>query len=401
MRRVLTPEATGPDEPQCPVCAQPAEEFLRRDGVPVHQNLLMADAASARAATRGTLALHVCRGCGFVFNATFDGGLLSYGPDYDNTQTISPAFDRHVSGLVRELVERHGVRGCRVVEVGSGKGDFLRQMVSYPGAGNVGLGFDPSYLGPPTDLGGRVQFFKRFFDADTSVTADVVVCRHVIEHVPEPVRLLRSVREALKDSPRARVFFETPCVEWILRHQVAWDFFYEHCSLFTADTLSAAFTAAGFQVVGVCHVFGGQYLWLEARPAEEVSALSRRPDALVALARRFAAAEKARLRAWEQSLDRLGRGGPVAVWGAGAKGATFCNLADPDARRVACVVDINPAKQGKFVAGTGHAIVSPERAVALGVTSALVLNPNYVTEVEDRLARHGSPAAVFDLMRAA
>src|SRR5437763_15097536 len=115
----------------CPICATATEEFLRREQVPVHQNLLMSDADAARRATRGTLALRVCDGCGFVFNAAFNPGLLCYGPDYDNTQTVSAAFARHVSGLVRELVEVHGVRNCRVVEVGCGKGGFLQQLVSY------------------------------------------------------------------------------------------------------------------------------------------------------------------------------------------------------------------------------------------------------------------------------
>ena len=51
------------------MCSAGTEEFLRRPGVPVHQNLLMADATAARETARGTLALHVCGGCGFVFNA--------------------------------------------------------------------------------------------------------------------------------------------------------------------------------------------------------------------------------------------------------------------------------------------------------------------------------------------
>src|SRR5262249_12083628 len=93
------------------------------------------------------------------------------------------------------------------------------------------------------------------------------------------------------------------------------------------------------------------------------------------------------------------RRGPVMAWGAGAKGATFCNLADPAARLLAGVVDVNPAKQGKYLPGTAHPILSPEAAVSAGLTAALVLNPNYVAEVADRIARLGSAAAVIDLMR--
>jgi len=381
------------------VCSAGAEEFLRRANVPVHQNLLMAEAAAARRATRGTLALNVCPDCGFVFNAAFDPSLLSYGPDYDNTQTLSAAFERHVAGLVRELVEVQGVRGCRIVEVGCGKGGFLRQLVAYPGAANVGVGFDPSYQGPLADLDGRLRFERRFFDGAAGLTADIVVCRHVIEHVPDPLQLLRSVRSALASSPRARVFFETPCALWILRHQVIWDFFYEHCSLFTADALAHAFTAAGFSVTTVRHVFGGQYLWLDGRVSSAETIATNRAESLLALARQFAAAEAARVAGWRRDLERLAVVGPLAVWGAGAKGVTFCNLVDPDSKRIACVVDINPAKQGKYVAGTGHPILAPGQAVSEGIAAALVLNPNYVEEVAATLARHGSRAAVVDLMR--
>ncbi|WP_373308526.1 hypothetical protein [Laribacter hongkongensis] len=73
----------------------------------------------------------------------------------------------------------------------------------------------------------------------------------MIEHVPEPLEILRSVRVALASSPKARgfkarVFFETPCIEWILRHRAIWDFFHEHCSLFNAGSLGLAFRRAEF-----------------------------------------------------------------------------------------------------------------------------------------------------------
>ena len=111
----------------------------------------------------------------------------------------------------------------------------------------------------------------------------------------------------------------------------------------------------------------------------------------------FAADERRRVAGWVRLLDDLRGHGPVAVWGAGAKGVTFAHLADPDARRVAAVVDVNPAKQGRFLPGTGHPIIAPVRAVELGVTSVLVLNPNYAAEVAAALAGLGSPAAVIDL----
>jgi SAM-dependent methyltransferase len=387
----------------CPVCAGPATEFLTRSAVPVHQNLLLPSPGLARGVSTGRLAMHVCRACGFAFNAAFDPDLLSYGAQYDNTQTCSPAFAAHVDQVVTELVERHGVRGRRVVEVGCGKGDFLRRLVGPAEYQNTGFGFDPSYVGPDQELGGRLRFIRTLYDERAAeLVSDVVVCRHVIEHVPDPVGLLRSVRRAVAGRS-AQVFFETPCVEWILRGQVVWDFFYEHCSLFTAGSLRLAFRRTGFEVLSVRTVFGGQYLWLEARPVDRPDDApdADEPPATPALAEAFSQAERRRVAFWRQELARRAGRGPVAVWGAGAKGVTFCNLVDPEGDRIDCVVDINPAKQGRFIAGTGHPIVGPSELSARGVRSVFVLNPNYVPEITRDLAVRDVPAAVYDLMAVA
>jgi hypothetical protein len=181
---------------------------------------------------------------------------------------------------------------------------------------------------------------------------------------------------------------------------VVWDFFYEHCSLFTAGSLARALTRAGFAVLSVGHVFGGQYLWAEARATATAGAHERGAGEVPELARRFRDRERQRVLAWRERLGQFGATGPVAVWGAGAKGVTFCNLADAERRAVACVIDVNPAKQGRYVAGTGHRIVAPARLSAEDVRSVVVLNPNYAREIADHLARQRSHAAVVDLMRA-
>jgi len=383
---------------QCPVCeSHRLSPFLQRSQVPVHQNLVITSHEAARSVTRGKLDLVACEDCGFIFNRAFDLSLLAYGADYDNTQSCSAYFDAYLDGLVKDLVERQGVRNSTIVEVGCGKGQFLRKLVSFPGANNRGFGFDPSYAGADTDLDGRLAFRRCYYD-DTciDVAADVVVCRHVIEHVPEPMALLRSVRAALGHSPKARVFFETPCVEWILRNRVVWDFFYEHCSLFTAASLSLAFQRAGFAVERVEHIFGGQYLWLEARLADAaLPAAQSRPETS-ALARDYAANEKALRQKWLSRLLELKARGKVALWGAGAKGATFANLIDPDCTLIDCVVDLNPNKQGRYIPGTGHPIVAPANLPMRGVNSAVLMNPNYRNENLQLLAEAGIELDLID-----
>ena len=388
----------GDSVTQCPICSTPsAEPFLVRDPVAVHQNLLVSTEAGARALNRGRLALHACTGCGFVFNAAFDAALLSYGAAYDNTQSCSPAFQAYVDDLADHMVAERGVQNCRIVEIGCGKGAFLRALVERD-PGNRGVGFDPSYLGPDSDLEGRVRFERRFYDESCAdVEADVVVCRHVIEHIPDPVALLRGIRAAVGSRP-ARLFFETPCVEWILANEVIWDFFYEHCSYFTTGSLSAAFTRGGFAVDSVRHVFGGQYLWIEAHAAAAPRSTAADPGAIPALATRFAKLEGARISALRERLTRLAADGPVAMWGAAAKGATLATLIDPERRLISCIVDVNPAKQGGCLPGTGHPIVGPLDLRSWNIRTAVVTNPNYLDENARLLRQASLDVRLVDLM---
>lgn len=381
----------------CPICAgNRIRSFLRRSQVPVHQNLVMTSQEAAHAVTRGELDMAVCEACGFVFNQSFDLTRLSYGEDYDNTQACSNYFEAYLDGLVRDMVERQGVRNCTIVEVGCGKGHFLKKLVNYPEANNTGYGFDPSYVGPESDLAGRVQFYPCYYDQNcTDIAADVVVCRHVIEHVQEPLKILRSVRAALDASPKAGIFFETPCVEWILRHRVIWDFFYEHCSLFSSKSLGLAIRRAGFAVERVSRIFGGQYLWLEARVASVDETLPAAGETVL-LATVYAASEKKLRQDWRARLRVLNQYGKVALWGAGAKGATFSNLIDPHCALIDCVVDLNPNKQGRFIPGTGHPIVAPAELPGRGVRNAVLMNPNYREENLHLLAEAGIQLNLID-----
>lgn len=383
---------------RCPVCeGSRLTGFLHRGRVPVHQNLVVADRTAARSALTGDLDMMVCEDCDFVFNRAFDLARLAYGENYDNTQSYSAYFEAYMDDLVAELVEHRGVRNLTIVEVGCGRGEFLRKLVEYPGAGNRGFGFDPSYVGPESDLDGRLLFRSCYYDENcTDVTADVVVSRHVIEHVPEPLVLLRTIRAALARSPHAQVFFETPCVEWILRNRVIWDFFYEHCSLFSAGSLATAFERSGFLVTGVKHVFGEQYLWLEARVSAQTTARARVSGEIIELARAYGPAERELRQTWTERFRMLAESGRVALWGAGAKGATLANLIDPDCRLIDCVVDINPNKQGRCIPGTGHPIVSPGALPMRGVRNAVLMNPNYLNENTRLLSASGIELNLMD-----
>ena len=354
--------------------------FLERKDVPVFQNVLFKYRTDALNVERGDLRLLVCTQCGFVFNAAFDPTAARYGEQYDNNQTCSPEFSAYLAGHIRRITDALAEADSTIVEVGCGNGWFLEHLIEAAPKGR-GFGFDPAYRGPQKSSNGRIRYYGRYFGSeDAALQADVVVCRHVIEHVADPVALLASIRQALRSSQAPRVFLETPCVEWILRNQVIWDFFYEHCSYFSSSSLQTAFNRAGFSVQRLEHVFGGQYLWLEATPDQSDLAVTKQSGSVPALAAEFGEAEPQLVEAWKVRAARLRERGKVAVWGAGAKGVTFLNVADPSATLVDCAIDVDPRKQHRFVGGTGHPVVGVMELVERGIASAVLMNPNYKEE---------------------
>lgn len=359
----------------CPNCEAPlGPVLLTRRGVPVHQNLLCATEAEALAVPRGDLTLRECPACGLVCNASFDASLLTYEGSYDSDQSSSRAFEQHLDGLVERLVAP-GVAGRRVVEVGCGSGYFVRRLCV---AGRCqGEGYDPGYRGPERDLASGARFVRGLYDpAQAAAPPDVLVCRHVIEHVPQPAGFVAGLTRGLP--PEARVCFETPSLEWIVAQSATWDLFYEHCNYFTEAALDQTFRRAGLAAQVIARVFGGQYFWVEAGVAASDSPPPGPADpVLPRLAEACARAEDGLRR----QLEGLAGAGRVAVWGAAAKGATFTNLLDPERREIDCLVDINPARQGRYVAGSGHPIFPPASLPGRKVTDVIVMNPNYVAEI--------------------
>jgi len=371
----------------CPLCGSLNAVMIEdRPKSPVFQNKLYPTQAAARAALTGPLTMTGCRDCDFVWNRAYDPALLSYEPDYENDQTFSPAFEAHVKAMIGRILAAHPPGPIHVLEVGCGQGRFIELFLKETAGREVlATGFDPAWRGAegsgPPGSGGRARLYRRLFDRNAALALDrppsVVVCRHTIEHVTEPVGFLAAIRAALDPAWDPPIFLETPSVAWILDNAVLHDFFYEHCSLFTPRSLTEAITRAGLIPRMVSDVFDGQYLWAEAGMAGQGGPTpAGRLDFKGAHIR-----HDAYLARWRAAVAAAAQEGPVAIWGAGAKGVTFAQLVDPEAKLVRCMVDVNPGKQGHFLPGTGHPIESPAAAKAFGIETAFIMNPVYAPEI--------------------
>lgn len=385
---------------RCPICEQPTPEpFIRIPSQPVHVGLLWDSPDDARHAPRGDIDLSVCTTCGHIFNATFDPCATEYGGTYDNSLHHSAVFQEYAAQLVSDLIERYDIRDKDIVEAGAGQGDFLRMLCA--AGGNRGTGFDPSALpeAGPSQEDSLVRVVPEYYGPQfADQPADLIVCRHVLEHIDRAgdfVRMLRGVigrRSTL-------TFFEVPNALRTLEVGAVWDIIYEHCGYFTPLSLTEVFRRAEFRICRTETAFGDQFLTVEAQPADGVeprpTLADREAQRVVESAQTFAGNVQAVIDEWRAQISEMANSGQsVVAWGAGAKGVTFMNIVDPE-RSISHVVDVNPRKNGRFLPGVGQPIIAPDRLPSISPDVVIIMNPNYRAEIEATLARLGVSAEVI------
>jgi Methyltransferase domain/C-methyltransferase C-terminal domain len=340
-------------------CDSDSPIIFKQNNIPIFQNKVYETETKALKAVMGDVELVQSMWSGFIFNKAFDLGLMQYDENYQNEQSKSLVFQKHLDSVLRLLLA-FGMRERRVVEIGTGKGVFFELLLK---EGIDCWGFDPTYEGS------NERIIKEYFsDKYNNINADIIIMRHTLEHIPMPFSFIHTIAKA--NQYKGYLFIEVPTFDWIVKKNAFWDIFYEHCNYFTQHSLCSMFDQA---ISG--DLFGGQYIYLWADLSTLRSSIPKGQN--------FDTRTDLEL---QDTLDYyfhfLKSSGSMAVWGAGAKGSTFLNLLDPKREYVSYVIDINPAKQNRYIAGTGHVIFPPEALQSKPVENILIMNENYFDEIE-------------------
>lgn len=337
-------------------------QLLRLEGIPVYQNKMFGTESQARNCLRGDLVLVQDGASGLVHNEAFDPDKLSYDDSYQNEQGHSPAFRAHIDQVLG-LIDRHLGR-VSILEIGCGKGAFLDLLLA---DGHDARGIDPAYEGESRHI------IRRHFEPGLGIRGDAIIMRHVLEHIPEPLKFLELIREA--NGGNGRIYIEVPCLEWILQNKAWFDVFYEHVNYFRLEDFSRMFDC----VVESGSLFGGQYIYAIA----DLAHLRDPANAPTTVTQACLPGD------FFDSLDRCVRiansNASAAVWGAAAKGVMFAHHMLSRGVAPVVAIDINPAKQGKFLAASGLPVMSPSEGLAQIGNSAniFVMNSNYLAEIRN------------------
>jgi SAM-dependent methyltransferase len=344
---------------------------------------------------RGKIILGLCGHCGFIYNTAFESDRVNYSSECEESQGYSPTFSAFAKGLAQDLVDKYELYEKRIIEIGCGKGEFLKLICTL--GQNSGVGFDPAYIPGRSELeksAEKIEFVKDYYSEKyTQYEGDFICCRMTLEHIYGTAALVRTVRRSIGHRPDTVVFFQVPDVTRIMKDCAFEDIYYEHCSYFSPGSLTRLFLGSGFEVIDLQTAYDDQYICLEAKPADQPlefdHPLFETNDALKDLVDRFEKNYPAVTDYWQAQLDQFKQQSQrVVVWGSGSKGVTFLNTIK-GATLIDYAVDIHPFRQQTFMAGSGQQIVPPTFLKDYQPDAVIIMNAIYRQEIQQELTQLG------------
>ncbi|MDB5799585.1 MAG: SAM-dependent methyltransferase [Rhodocyclales bacterium] len=388
---------------KCRHCHSPLEQVFADLGSAPPTNAYLTPDAMQRPELWFPLRVLVCTECWLVQAEDYAGRDALFTKDYAYFSSFSSSWLEHSQRYVQAMQARFGLSTeSQVAEVAANDG-YLLQYFQQSGV--------PCYGVEPTASTARVarekglDIFEIFFGerfakelVGKGLAADLIAANNVLGHVPDINDFVSGFRELLK--PQGVATFEFPHLLNLV-NEVQFDTIYhEHFSYLSLTAIINIFTANGLAVFDVetMPTHGGSL-----RVYTQRSDTGQHPVCVgvASVLEREASAKVASPQFYSDFLTRIlevkrglisflleaqRRGESVVAYGAAAKGNTMLNFAGVRPDLVSYVVDLNPAKQGRFMPGSRIPIVDEARLRQDRPQWILLLPWNLRKELEVQLA---------------
>ncbi len=235
---------------------------------------------------------------------------------------------------------------------------------------------------------GADRIVNDFFTKDTypGHYFDVVIFRHLLEHLYDLHSFLDSVLLLLKDD--GCIFIEVPNIDATLRYGGFGSFFHQHISHFSMETLQLLLSQHHLTIErsDETHV-----LHVKAVKSKSRQPLREANRSVVTNSKKREFLE--RYRAIEKEIARIftdPKNKKIAIFGASAIATTITHMIDESGRqKIGGIFDNDSTKQGKFIEGIDVPISSPEKIKADRYDAFIIGSYIFIDEIFTQLLKLG------------
>ena len=319
----------------------------------------------------------VCEKCWLVQTEDYAGAEELFDADYAYFSSFSSTWLKHAEKYVADMVQRFDLDASSyIVEVAANDG-YLLQYAKERGIPCLGVEPTTSTANAAREKG--IEIIEEFFGTKLAEqlvrqgkSANLTSENNVLAHVPDINDFVGGFATLLK--PEGVSTFEFPHLLRMVTENQFDTIYHEHYSYLSLSAVKVIFEANGLSIFDVeeLSTHGGslrvyaQRTDLGRQPISlNVTALLKREDVAGVSTSTFYdgfqdKANKVKNDFVAFLIEAKNAGKTVAGYGAAAKGNTLLNYAGIRSDLLPYVVDLNPAKQNKFLPGCRIPIVAED-----------------------------------------
>ncbi|MEL7657387.1 MAG: class I SAM-dependent methyltransferase [Bacillota bacterium] len=300
----------------------------------------------------------------------------------------------------------HGLlqAGLTILDIGCYEGDFLRQLPST--MNRVGIDIDSVAIerGKQKDSSKQVTLIcSDFENVEIADRPDVIVMFHVLEHLPNPGRVLKKLKQISHGN--TRLVIEVPIFEKAQTNDINGFFSVQHLTHFSKISLKNCLQRFGWEIVKeqMCEGYNGyrvllkpteENLVIEINKADKLSLY----EYLISWYKAVASAEDKILQIPDNQLCVICGGGLHTEFL-----YQTTSLFREEHRRTYLIVDGDPNKHGK--SWRGIRIYSPEILKQINLQDTILVISSYGSQeaISDIALKYGCPQGqiykLYDYLR--
>lgn len=309
-----------------------------------------------------TLTLVQCKKCGLV---QFTCKPVSYYKDVIRAGGSTTTMKDLRNKQYKELIDTFNLKGKKIIEIGSGRGEFLQFLNGYD-VEAYGIENNEELIKYARNHG--LNVYKGFADGKIGKIEngpfDAFLSFNFLEHQPNPNGMLQDIYNNLTDDGCGLI--TVPSFEYILENDGYYEFIKDHIVYYTFDTLELLLNNNGFICVKK-EIINRDTLSVivKKRKMHDISNLlgniGKLNNSINALLKKY-------------------ENKKIAIWGASHQGFTLASTSKLGGK-IEYIIDSSDFKQGKYSPASHLKIVKPDYWFDNKTNVIIIIAPGYTDEI--------------------